>query len=149
MTFSERKKFREFQVFRKKNVLRFLSFRYSADFRRSRLVFFQLAGSKCLTDSCDGKFETVTIFESNGRVKKRMVADHKGKAEQKAKKEKSKKKKNEMEKSDNNDGQTAKQGSSNSMSFAETSTRSEDDAEKRKDPQGKIKMDGNCCFLLL
>ena len=30
--------FRKFQVFRKKNVSRFLSLRYSADFRRSRLV---------------------------------------------------------------------------------------------------------------
>ena len=32
------KKFQKFQVFSKKNVLRFLSLRYSADFGRSRLV---------------------------------------------------------------------------------------------------------------
>ena len=39
-TFSERKNFfQKFQVFFQKNVLRFLSLRYSADFRRSRLVF--------------------------------------------------------------------------------------------------------------
>ena len=36
--FSERKNFRKFQVFFQKNVLRFLSLRYSADLRRSRLV---------------------------------------------------------------------------------------------------------------
>ena len=32
------KNFRKFQVFSKKSLLRFLSLRYSADFRRSRLV---------------------------------------------------------------------------------------------------------------
>ena len=31
--------FRKFQVFFQKNVLRFLNLRFSADFRRSRLVF--------------------------------------------------------------------------------------------------------------
>ena len=38
--FPKEKNFRKFQVFRKKNVLRFLSLRYSADFRRSRLVLY-------------------------------------------------------------------------------------------------------------
>ena len=37
--FSKEKCFRKFQVLFQKNVLRFLSLRYSADFRRSRLVF--------------------------------------------------------------------------------------------------------------
>ena len=37
--FPKKKNFRKFQVFFQKNVLRFLSLRYSADFRRSRLVF--------------------------------------------------------------------------------------------------------------
>ena len=37
--FSERKKFKN-QVFFKKSLLRFLSLRYSADFRRSRLVYY-------------------------------------------------------------------------------------------------------------
>ena len=37
-TFSERIFFQKFQVFFQKNVLRFLSLRYSADLRRSRLV---------------------------------------------------------------------------------------------------------------
>ena len=36
--FPKEKFFRKFQVFFQKNVLRFLSLRYSADFRRSRLV---------------------------------------------------------------------------------------------------------------
>ena len=36
--FPKEKNFRKFQVFFQKNVLRFLSLRYSADFRRSRLV---------------------------------------------------------------------------------------------------------------
>ena len=39
--FPQKKVCQKFQVFRKKNVLRFLSLRYSADFRRSRLVFRQ------------------------------------------------------------------------------------------------------------
>ena len=38
--FPKEKNFRKFQVFFPKNVLRFLSLRYSADFRRSRLVCF-------------------------------------------------------------------------------------------------------------
>ena len=37
-TFSERKKIKNFKFFFKKSLLRFLSFRYSADFRRYRLV---------------------------------------------------------------------------------------------------------------
>ena len=37
-TFSERKKIQKFKVFFKKSLLRFLSLRYNADFRRSRLV---------------------------------------------------------------------------------------------------------------
>ena len=40
-TFSERKNiFQKFKFFFQNNVLRFLSFRYSADFRRSRLACF-------------------------------------------------------------------------------------------------------------
>ena len=42
-SFFERKKFKNFKFFSKKNVLRFLSPRNSADFRRSRLVFFRQA----------------------------------------------------------------------------------------------------------
>ena len=40
--FPKEKNFRKLRkkVFSKKNVLRFLSLRYSADFRRSRIVFF-------------------------------------------------------------------------------------------------------------
>ena len=37
--FRKRKIFENFKFFSKKNILRFLSLRYSADFRRSRLVF--------------------------------------------------------------------------------------------------------------
>ena len=40
--FFERKKNKKFQDFLQKNVLRFLSLRYGADFRRSRLVNFNL-----------------------------------------------------------------------------------------------------------
>ena len=38
-TFSERKNIQKIQVFFQKNVLRFLTLRDSADFRRSRLLF--------------------------------------------------------------------------------------------------------------
>ena len=38
-TFSEREKFSKISSFFPKKVLRFLSLRYSADFRRSRLVY--------------------------------------------------------------------------------------------------------------
>ena len=38
--FPEERNFQKFPVFFEENVLRFLSLRYSADFRRSRLVFF-------------------------------------------------------------------------------------------------------------
>ena len=45
-TFSERKKSKISSFFPKKNVLRFLSLRYSADFRRSRLVVSEQRGSR-------------------------------------------------------------------------------------------------------
>ena len=48
-TFSERKKFKNFKFFFKKRLLCFLSLRYSADFRRSRLVFFFLRQTTILT----------------------------------------------------------------------------------------------------
>ena len=40
--FLKEKIFRKFQVFFQKKVLRFLSLRYSADFRRSRLVSIKI-----------------------------------------------------------------------------------------------------------
>ena len=81
---------------------------------------FQLIGRKCFTDGCVGKFEMVTIFESNGRVKKQISSAVKEKSEQKAKKEKSKKKQktNNLEKANTKaSDEVAKPISSNSMSF--------------------------------
>ena len=43
--------FQKFQFFSKKNVLRFLSLRYGADFRRSRLVSFW-SDHSCRVTSC-------------------------------------------------------------------------------------------------
>ena len=62
--FFERKKFKNYKFFFQKNVLRFLSLRYSADFRRSRLVSFHavivhLACTRRLficTQICSGRY---------------------------------------------------------------------------------------------
>ena len=54
--------FRKFQVFFQKNVLRFLSLRYSADLRRSRLV------NCCIS----------TFVEGSGQSGKRAAVDTKG-----------------------------------------------------------------------
>ena len=49
-TFFQRKKFQKFQVFFERIVLRFLSLRYGADFRRSRLVRLVLGVQKLHLD---------------------------------------------------------------------------------------------------
>ena len=49
-----KKKFQKFQFFSKKNLLRFLSLRYGADFRRSRLVviFFDQKSHHLAIQAC-------------------------------------------------------------------------------------------------
>ena len=61
-TFCEREKNQKFQVFFLKSLLRFLSLRYSADFRRSRLVYYWITDYPV---KMDGDPQTIPLGKVN------------------------------------------------------------------------------------
>ena len=58
-TFSERKKFQKLRFFKKIYILRFLSRRFSADFRRSRLVIFKYDTTDLIQAFLEKKFSAL------------------------------------------------------------------------------------------
>ena len=65
--------FRKFQVFSKKNVLRFLGFRYSADLRRSRLVYLNRNEPSMKFPGLLTPSESFTFFPKNSHVSKSVT----------------------------------------------------------------------------